>query len=382
MTTRLGPYRYLATRRGLVRVPADQRSASARPPALSIEEIRLNGVWTPATGLQDVPYHSRVSVRSHIIALADYDSYRYRYRLNENPRWVEAAALDVPIVLAQLNEGAHRIEIELLGRNGATVDAVGLDLSVRTPFFRSGWFYLLVGVLSASGVGLVFRAVIQNLKRKQSIERRLKTSEITAIKAQMNPHFIFNALASIQYLILSENFRQSNRYLGRFSDLMRYVLKWSGRELIPLHMEVEMLNYYLELEQLRFQGDFTYKLDYAAIEPLLDKIQVPPMLIQPYVENAVKHGLLHKSGDKRLTLTFTPAGQDLRCVIEDNGVGREEAARLRQRRGGAHPSFFSGATVSRIQLNNEVSEKKISVHFQDVPQGGLRVELVFEKVIS
>ena len=131
----------------------------------------------------------------------------------------------------------------------------------------------------------------------------------------MNPHFIFNALNSIQDLILKGDVENSYSYITTFSNMVRKTLKYSERDFIEISQELKLLELYLSLEKLRFKKD----LDYVIQTEQVDELMIPPLLVQPFVENSLVHGLLHKEGKKKLTITIT-LGEMCVCTIEDNGV--------------------------------------------------------------
>lgn len=203
-------------------------------------------------------------------------------------------------------------------------------------------------------------------EEKQLLEHEKMLSELNALKAQMNPHFLFNALNSIQDLFMSGNSQLANEQLGKFSDLTRAILDASGRQTISLHEELDMLRNYLDLESLRFDDNFSYEL---TAMPGLDlySTEIPPMLVQPYVENAIKHGLLHKTSNRRLQVVFLQEKPGLLKVsVTDNGVGRQQAAYYQQLRGKKHQSFGSSATEKRLELLNRGKAETISVQYTDL----------------
>src|SRR5690606_31508725 len=158
---------------------------------------------------------------------------------------------------------------------------------------------------------------------REAVEARLKS-----LRLQMNPHFLFNSLNAIQQMILAGEDRAATRYLSKFSRLLRLVLLHSDKERITLKEELETLSLYVELESLRFKDSFRYdiKCD-ERIDP--EEIKIPVMLIQPFVENAIWHGLLPKPGDRRLSVLFSEdTAENMICTIEDNGVGREAASKI------------------------------------------------------
>ncbi|KXK43961.1 MAG: signal transduction histidine kinase [Bacteroidetes bacterium OLB11] len=145
----------------------------------------------------------------------------------------------------------------------------------------------------------------------------------------MNPHFMYNTLNSIQALILKQDIKNSNLYLSKFSHLMRKVLDVSGRDEISIQEEIEILELYLSLEKLRFGNDFLYKI-IISNEVETQAIFLPPLLLQPFVENAIKHGLLHKKGEKQLIIRLEKETNHILCRIKDNGIGRKHSAEIKK----------------------------------------------------
>lgn len=203
-------------------------------------------------------------------------------------------------------------------------------------------------------------------KEKQQLEKDKIQYELNALKSQMNPHFMFNALNGIQELFLSGETRQANEYLGKFSDLTRAVLHASGKGHISLEEEIAMLKDYLDLEGLRFDGDFSY--DIALDDDCkYGDVSIPPLLVQPYVENAIKHGLMHKASDRHVSIFFKMKKDDLmEVIIEDNGIGREKAAYYASLRHDKHNGFASTATQKRLDLLNHGRADYITVQCTDL----------------
>ena len=162
------------------------------------------------------------------------------------------------------------------------------------------------------------------------INTMLAESQLMALRAQMNPHFIFNCLNSIQECIVTRKYNEASKYLNKFAKLFRLVLNNSGRNLVTIAEEKDVLELYLELELMRFGQGFTYSIE---IDPELeeDYVRLPSMLLQPFVENGLWHGLMHKKGDKHLRISFVPIGtEQFACEIEDNGIGRKKSAEMRE----------------------------------------------------
>jgi tetratricopeptide (TPR) repeat protein len=235
---------------------------------------------------------------------------------------------------------------------------------------------LIIFACTIMGVSFLFLRNI-NLKRRneklisQNIQRKLEheTSEMEmqALRAQMNPHFIFNCLNSINRFIMKNESQAASDYLTQFSRLIRLVLNNSKKTWIPLEDEIEMLGLYLDMEKLRFKDAFSYSL-------LCDddtdpaSIFVPPLLLQPFVENAIWHGLMHKKENGLLTLFFKKEKDILLCTVVDNGVGRAVAAAARSKSSQSHKSMGIKITRERLALINgdSLDNQIVSFKIEDV----------------
>lgn len=195
-------------------------------------------------------------------------------------------------------------------------------------------------------------------------EKKASLSELKAFKSQMNPHFFYNALNTIQSYILSNDKKLAISYLSKFSLLTRSILELTEKESISVSEEIKTLALYLDIEKARFNEDFIYNITTANSEHL-DMIQIPTLFLQPYVENAVKHGLLHKEGTKKLDIQFEIQSELLRITIDDNGIGRQKSAALNTIKNKHHTSFATNAMEHRIEILNKTKTNKITVQFVD-----------------
>jgi LytS/YehU family sensor histidine kinase len=198
------------------------------------------------------------------------------------------------------------------------------------------------------------------------LNKDLATSQLTALRSQMNPHFIFNALNSVQQYILQGNITEANRYLSKFSKLQRQVLNQSDQNFIPLDKELEVLNLYLELEQLRFENGFTYNIEVNKNVDT-DEIKIPPMIVQPFVENAIWHGLMPKQDNRKLVICFEMSGDEmLLCTVTDNGIGREAAARLKNGNQSEHKSRGLTLVYDRLNILSQQYGKAFKAEVKDL----------------
>ena len=225
-------------------------------------------------------------------------------------------------------------------------------------------FYL--GRIKAKKKAEVIALELKETQKRLALEKQYRDAELKALKAQMNPHFIFNALNSIQeYIVLNQKSLASD-YLGKFADLIRNYLNYSDTGLISIPEEVHNLNLYLELEKLRFEDELSYSFNVEG-KVNSELIKIPTMLIQPYIENALKHGLLHKRDNRILSVSISQYSSSLvQCIIEDNGVGRKKSEEIKSRLKPNHKSFALNANTQRLDLLNYGKERKIGVEIIDL----------------
>jgi tetratricopeptide (TPR) repeat protein len=241
-----------------------------------------------------------------------------------------------------------------------------------------GYTVLVFGIILI-GI-LLFRSSKLNAQKKIS-EMNHRISEVTQanLRQQMNPHFIFNTLNSIQYYMYQHDKLATNNYLTKFSSLMRKVLDNSQHTSVPLRDELDALRLYLELECLRFSDKFEFSINVdEEIDPLMYK--VPTMLIQPYVENSICHGLIPMEGKGFVKIDLKLKENYLICSIEDNGIGREAAHELRKKRQANHNSLGTRITTSRLELVNALYGTDLKTQYTDLKNDkgeavGTRVEI-------
>jgi len=181
----------------------------------------------------------------------------------------------------------------------------------------------------------------------------------------MNPHFLFNTLVSIQNFILQQESDLAGKYLSKFSMLVRTILDSSFKDHILLADEINTLENYMELQKIRYPGKFEYNIEVAqALDT--ESIHLPPILLQPFVENAIEHGLKHKEGKGRISLRFLKKDDQFICEIEDDGVGREKAMRIENVNGKTHQSLATNIVKERIQNLNKNLKRKIHFNIIDL----------------
>lgn len=295
----------------------------------------------------------------------------YQYRLHSNDNW---QTLDNGLNFVKYNSlpsGDYSFEVRAINKNGVASKSQTISIEINSPFWQKWWFYLVLSLITVAISWFLFyyNSLKKQQKQEQIVkqaksERELLFSQLENLRSQMNPHFIFNALNSIQEYIMSNEKDMASTYLVKFSRLIRLYLNQSRNQEVLLKDEVEALKLYLELEKDRFEDTLNYSIDIES--NLLHKtIFVPSLFIQPYVENAIKHGLLHKVNDRKLSVQFKQSDAKLICIIDDNGVGRKEAENYKKGRVEQHNSFATTANQKRVVLLNRMRKNKISVAIID-----------------
>ena len=241
---------------------------------------------------------------------------------------------------------------------------------INTPIWKRSWFWFLLSALAVFilTTGVVFR--IRQIRRKEKTETESRVAmaknELKALRAQMNPHFVFNSLNSIQHFILTNKSADAGKYLNKFARLMRVILNNSEKSLITIREELEYLQLYLELEEMRFEGKFTWKLDISE-DIDIDYFEIPAMLLQPYVENAILHGLMPKNGGGKLDIVMRLEKNTIICSVIDNGIGRERAKEMRQlSKRKDHQSLGMKITHDRLELINRLNNSQLSLTITDL----------------
>ena len=237
--------------------------------------------------------------------------------------------------------------------------------------YRTVLRWISAAGLIVLGMALVFWLVVRRYKRKLEIEKyrnevqaKMYALETRAFRSQMNPHFIFNALNTIQRFILDKDTDNAHAYLTKFAKLLRKLLEASASDTISLADEIEMLKSYLEIESLRFENSFGFEIDSDFEKG--ESIMIPIMFVQPFVENAIWHGLLHKSGERTLKIRFSNYDEKrLRCVVDDNGVGRHAAKPQ-----GGRQSLATELIRQRLDVLSKMHDTQFTLHITDKKDAG------------
>jgi len=374
---------WAATSLGLNVFPVNGLKRKLTTPLIHINTMSVNGRDTAMTGDLNLSYKmNHVSFSFNGLSFKSSGDVTYRYRLGGlDSSWhtTEAAVVEYnALPYGDYNFMVHAIAAdETMSREPASV-----RFSIGKPPALQWWGILIEVFLLA---GMIFGVIKFFAHRVEKRERRragfqlqLSNAEQKALRAQMNPHFIFNALNTVQLFIIENDKKQAYEYLEKFGVLIRKTLEFSRERSIRLQEEIDMLQLYLELEGKRFDGKFHFQIQIA--ETLeVSMLRLPPILIQPYVENAIRHGIMYKEGKGHIKVKMNLSGEHLNILVEDDGVGRVKSAEMMGHRTG-HKSLGTGITEERIMLLNqmgtgEFSTKIVDLHDDEGIACGTRVEL-------
>lgn len=359
---------------------AVDKNNAFRKPAVSdvyLQSVAINEQEVPpATSYTLEADEKKIKFDFHTNNFQNLENIVYQYRLKpETTAWTTLEKGVSNVQFNNLTKGKYTLELRAKNTFSENYSAITtVPFTTTIAVWEEVWFLALLIFLTIGLVALYFRSISKRKQKKQElaltnvqVESQLTSLKLENLRSQMNPHFIFNALNSIQeYIVLNQRTLASD-YLGRFADLVRTYLKHSNKGEITLQEEIDCLEMYLDLEKMRFEEKLAYSVTVAAgVYP--EDLLIPTMLIQPYVENAIKHGLLHKKIDRKLWVRFY-LGNDTNvviCEVEDNGVGRERAMEFQKKRKSDHESFATKATDDRLALINNNKNQKIGITTQDL----------------
>lgn len=375
---------FLATNKEVIYFPENLNLKNRKKASITLNKITENGKKISLSKkIKLESNHSNLKFYFSTLLLKNRGDYSIKYRLNGlSKNWETVSSNDEFISFPQLPSGNFQFEIKVIDPYGSVSNVESIELVVLKPFWNTIWFFILCALIFI--IICVYIAIlrIKFIKRKSEAKNKLIQSQLTALKAQMNPHFMFNTLNSLQDLMLKQDFKNTNYYLSKYASLLRMILTNSEKNEISIEEEISMLDAYLKLEKLRFGEDFSYVIE-SSDELINENNKIPPMIIQPFVENAIKHGLLHHSGEKKLEIKFEQNENNIICTIEDNGIGRKMSAIINQRQGKSYQSFSTNATDKRIQLMTEFHKKDYSVQIIDLEMDnvalGTKVIISFAK---
>jgi ligand-binding sensor domain-containing protein len=357
---------WIGTRKG-IRIIKNFEAQEGYPEILHFRSVKINRKrWSikKEYKLDYTQNNIRFSFTSITLKSAATPVYKYKL-IGVDKDWVRT---EEPFAqYTTLPPGEYTFKIKGLDNTGNWSDkAQTIKIIIEPPYWQTLWFRALIAVGVLILIVFIVYLIIRRIKKQNQLKEQISVSRQQALKAQMNPHFTFNTMNSIQYYIMGNDKEQAQEYLTKFSRLIRTTLENAEKELIPIEQEIETLETYLELEALRMENRFNYEITISNdIDAGYDRI--PPMLLQPYIENSIWHGLLHKKdGEGLIQIDLKKKNNYIVCSIRDNGVGRQKAQELEKDAKYKHKSKGMLITNERLMLLNSQLNINLNVEVIDL----------------
>ncbi|MEP6795859.1 MAG: histidine kinase, partial [Saprospiraceae bacterium] len=339
---------------------------------LYIDSFLIDG--TPVV----LPYNKNfISIEYSSLNYMDSRETDYFYRLvGLEDNWIHSTTKQFADY-TDLKPGEYVFEVKAERGIGSS-PITSFQIIIRPPWWGTWWFRLMGIFVFSGAIYLLLKKRIQHIRKQSELSHRIAQTEMMALRAQMNPHFIFNCLNSIDNLIQTDQKNKATDYLAKFAQLIRAILENSKTNAIPFWKDLDALKLYLEMEALRWDNKIQYQLN---IDPQIQNgdYKVPPMVIQPFVGNAIHHGLLNKiANDRKLYIEVKLEDQNIKYTISDNGVGRKEAAELKKLNNIFLKSYGIQISHERIGLFNENQNNAITItdlYDEEKEACGTRVEI-------
>jgi hypothetical protein len=334
------------------------------------------------------PSSNNISIGYEAISYRSEKKINYRIMLINNGDTFNTYTFNRHIDFLSLKPGDYTFSVSAMNSSGVwTMDSLKINFLIETPIWRRTWFLLMSFLAIIVGTIIIVRARISRIRAqervKSDINKQIVELEIKALRAQMNPHFIFNVINSIQDYILKNDSLAAQRYLSKFAKLIRSILDNSVRGEIFFEEELAAAKLYVELEQQRFEGTFDFNINIDS-EVEVGSLLIPSMILQPFLENAIKHGIRTLPHKGTLSINVLQDVKNLIVIIEDNGVGRAAAAEIYHQTANDHISYGSLITSKRVAAYNRAHNTFIQLVISDLITNsglprGTRVELTVPK---
>ena len=355
---------WCATKDYLFYFKSNSLHKNSEPPLTQLKSIFIDNVNYPLSDVITVNYdQNNITIEATTSTYKSNEPKVFFYKLEGYDKGWQSLNKGI-IQYTNLSHGKYTLSVYSLNNDGIKGAPVSFTLIIKRPFWFTWWFILaelvVVCILFYYFLNQWRKRIEKKEHEKAKINQEIAEFKMTALRSQMNPHFIYNAIGSIQHYILKNEIDQSFNYLSKFSSLIRKILNNSRNEYISLEQEISTLQLYIELEQIRFKHPFEFIL---IIDEQLDmEIDIPTMLIQPYIENSIWHGLMPKETKGCLELTLKKVESTIQIRIKDNGVGRETGDMRKKH----HISKGMSLTEQRIQTLENTSNKKFVTTIVDL----------------
>ncbi len=357
---------YILVGNQVVNIAENLIQYNSQPYPIVLNKLMINGKNRDLTNLAAndlLPNENNLLINFQLLSFTQNHEIEYRYKLN-NEAWVYTSNNELQ--LASFPSATYTLSIQGRLRNGAWSNMIPINFTIGNSFYKTWWFVslLVIGstVLLYYLLSFYFKRKFRKRLKEFELKRELESARLMASKSQMNPHFIFNALNSIQNFVIKSDKMQAYQYLTDFSTLIRNYLEYSNKDYVKLDKEIELINTYIKIEQLRIP--FQYELH------LLGNLKASneyifTLLLQPCLENAIWHGLNHKTGDKKISVIIKKTNNLIEISITDNGIGRAQSAIINANRINKPSSVATNNMLSRINSLKLLHKNDIKIKILD-----------------
>ncbi|PLX05725.1 MAG: hypothetical protein C0598_13865, partial [Marinilabiliales bacterium] len=397
---------WLATNNGLVKINTKLFSSCKLSPLTTvIKEVEIfnkkvnwreytnidNWSGLPIDDLLLSPEENHLSIYFHTLNFINPESDQYYYKLDGIDKdWVGPTDKK-NVVYPFLNYGKYKFLVKSKNKvSGLHSNVAEFSFEILTPWYKQTWFYTVALISLILLVFVAYKIRINWLKRaeeeKRKIMQQISELEIKALQAQMNPHFLFNSINSIQNYMLDNELDKALGYLSSFSKVIRMTLEFVDKKFVRLSDVLTYLQHYVDLEKMRFDDMFEYEVKLSKnIDP--NSILIPPMLLQPLIENSIKHGIQPLKVKGKIILEIEKINENsIKCIIEDNGIGRKKSLAQNEKRKLKKESKGIKITQERLDLLNENNTGDYSIKIIDLYDNGeplgTRVEVTMVSVLN
>ncbi len=392
---------WFGTMNGLMAYSPGEETRIQIPPIIHFENVALfykslhettyarymgkDGSLIPGLTLHHSENHISFSFRG--IDLDNPEAMLYRWKLTGIDTTWSPSSKQSSVSFASLQPGSYTLQVQASTDEVLWSEPIVATFSISAPFWQERSFQVVMALLFVLLLLLLFYAWSRFIKRREAVKREKLTLtnhllqlEQKALQLQMNPHFIFNALTSIKSLMSTADLPKAKEEINAFAQLMRGILNNSRKTSITLTEEAAVLDRYLHIEQLCHPQKFEYSIHLPEnTDP--DELEIPPMLIQPFVENAVVHGIASLAGKGQIQINFQIHDEILICTIQDNGLGREKAKRLREERKPGHQPVAMQVTQERLEtMRGKASYESLEIEDVVLADGAISGTLVTVRI--
>lgn len=373
---------WVATNSGICFFNCQHNFVNSAAPLVYIRSMIINGADTTIKKNYSLPHdYNNLKISFRGISFKSQKEISYRYVLKTDGDSIFGITKNTEVEFLALSAGNYTFYVYAQNSSGIwSKNAAVLSFTINPSWWQTWWFRFIILTLMFIAIFKYYNNRERNLNQKFEAERKQADLQLTALRAQMNPHFIFNVMNSIRNYIKKSDTESAQKYLTSFAKLIRYTLDNSHAQEISLHEEINALRVYVELEMLRFDNAFDFKINFED-DIDMDETMIPSLLLQPFIENSIKHGIADIDITGKILIDIRKSNDKILIAIEDNGLGRRQSSVAHEANFEKHKSYGTSLTMDRISAFNKAFNTNITVNIIDLKDEneidcGTRVEIL------